>query len=102
VSRYLQWSSPEGSQQGVERSFGVASVVERAAAVGAAVGKEGVELALEPDRLVEATLDVVGVGVGGAVEHGGAHGVGEHGHPHGAEFAAVRKAEVRDLVLAER
>ncbi len=38
----------------------------------------------------------------GAVEHGGAHGVGKQGGPDRTEFAAVAVPQIADLFLAER
>ena len=65
----------------VERLLGVAAVVERAVLVLAALREELGDGRLEPLHLLEAALDEVGVRVRRAVEHRGAHGVGEQRRP---------------------
>ena len=55
-----------------------------------------------PSACCERPLQVVGVGVGGAVEHGGPHRVGEQRRPRRAELGSVAEPEVADRVLAER
>ena len=61
-----------------------------------------VQRRLEPGRLLQRSFELVGVRVGGTVEDGGPHGVGEQRRPRAAELGAVAEPEVADLVLAER
>ena len=92
----------ELEHQLVEGVLGVAVAVEGALRVGRALGEERRQRVLEADVLVDELLEVVGVGVDGAVEHGGPHRVREQRRPRGAELGAVAEPEVADRVLAQR
>ena len=85
----------------VERSFGVAVVVERAGAVRRAVGEKRVERVLGADGLGSGGLDTVEIGIDRAVEHHRPDVRREEGRVRRSELAAVREAHVRDGVLAE-
>ena len=73
--------------QRVEGTLGIAVVVELASGIGAALLEERRQHQLEASGLTDESFGAIDRRVDGAVEHGGAHGVGEQRRPGGTEIA---------------